>query len=266
MNGKLMLVALMCFILGGGCAGEISCNKNKLQPSSTVDWNKEFEPGETLAFSAEEVTMDASCTFVTVHTKNGDFKAEIPVIIHDANECLETWKNHVMKWDSDLKTHSGFDDDRIYITRLEDYQRPDAIIVDIRDGSSSIQAMLVDDWINNGLAVPKIPIPSGGANYGDSLLFAKTYDTKGAQKDSPKPQFKERDLVTNKEDPGIVWQIISKNFAENGKDIYGRPVGFDNGWYYDCLAILGSPYAGKESNHFRYIAESELTRYKGESQ
>jgi hypothetical protein len=233
--------------------------------SGKTDWNKEFQPGETWAFEAKDVVLSDDCTSVTLRVKGETFQAKIPVEIKDAKECREIWNNHMMKWDSTLKAHSGFSDNTVYVSRLDDFQKPDEIIVDIKDGQPAIKALPIDDWINNGYAIPTIPIPSGDINYSESLLYAMTYNDKGIWKDSPKPKFQERDLVVSKDEPTIVWQIIFKGFAKDKKDTNGNAVGFENGWYYDCMELLGGKLSGK---HFKCYGEADLTAFvevKGES-
>jgi hypothetical protein len=85
--------------------------------SGKTDWNKEFQPGETWAFEAKDVVLSDDCTSVTLRVKGETFQAKIPVEIKDAKECREIWNNHMMKWDSTLKAHSGFSDNTVYVFR-----------------------------------------------------------------------------------------------------------------------------------------------------
>lgn len=223
-------------------------------------WNDEFEPFERLAFKAEQIVMDESCTFVTVKTEEGEFRAELPVVIKDQAECFGIWKDHSMNWDNKLKRHEGYSENTFYLTRLEDPNRPDTIIVDITSGGASIQALLIGTWITNGYAVPIIPTPAG-TSYGESLLHAMAYSDHGIWKDSPKPKFDERDLVVSESEPGTVFQVIDKNFAQDGKNIYGNAVDRDireNGWYYYCMVLIGE----NNGQRFRYIPESKLLKTK----
>lgn len=254
---------VLCFLLSQiGCGspftavvvGQDDSQEIEYQKFTQEEWNKEFEPFERMAVGADQITMDPSCKFVTVHTEKGDFRAELAVEIKNEKECFETWENQSKTWDYESKSLKGYSENRFYLTRVEDYNRPDVIVVDITSGGADIQALLVGTWITNGLAVPTLPMV-GGVDYFDSTLHAMMYDDKNFWKDHPKPVFNKRDLVADNKEPGVIYQVISVDFGKDGKNIAGYDADFD-GWYYHCMELVG-PKAGK---HFKYVAEHDLLR------
>jgi len=230
-----------------------------------VDWLKEFEEGETLAFSGKDIQFNRNNLTITFPDKypltclhSVDIKDEF------VKQCEDTYTGQVKEWNNDTKEYDKWiegDGNRVYLTRLSAPNK-DYIYVDIQVGQPGIKANVTGTWIVNGMATVREGLEF---NYGESILHAREYAA-GIYKDSPKPKFRERDLVVLKDpvEAGVLYQVMDKNYAKNGKNAYGQDINLPDGWHYHCMELIG-PGHHKNWRHFTEVQLMQSVQHNQET-
>lgn len=127
-------------------------DNQELIPESRIDWNKEFEPGETIACDPDSIGFGPNYNQITVDVGNDErvsfwYSVDLADVLSGPSWLMRI----ASPWDEETKTHKS-SNLRFFVTRVVNEKEPNKIFVDMHIGRPEHVIDVTYSWIAKGWA------------------------------------------------------------------------------------------------------------------